>query len=489
MAQRSFKTDESFLQKLAIGAVGTKKVIGDLKQQKLHPIVLERGSTGFKIWKSIKIKRVRVPDILCVKTGIRCESRAKTALVISMSHSSADATRGWDYGLKDDDYTALVVCKKTGDRPIDWKAEDLVQYIRVGALRKAFNDRLVIEEKPKGAEEGFESRITWPAAIASSSGQITLLNHEKIQFKRKEDNRTITLKLRKKGVSLKPLVSLNQSVEKHQILASVVDVKNKIDNSESVDRQYYLNLLNSTSISDRYCAAKALSFWGAIDDPTSLQCRLNDENEHIYVRLEAAAALVRNKVKIGFDFIRKILGSTYLEHRLEAVIILGEITTNESCDILRGILADETQHPEIRGGAAWSLGELRNKACIPDLIRSFGEINSTIRIEASRALGKMCELYTEQILNHFAKSSEIERPGIAWALSHAEQWQLDDFLRVLNPDNLDLRQWTSYIIGSNDQSRIIREIERLKEADSELYFAVTVLWKIMDSWIYEFNEY
>lgn len=55
--------------------------------------------------------------------------------------------------------------------------------------------------------------------------------------------------------------------------------------------------------------------------------------------------------------------------------------------------------------------------------------------------------------------------------------------------NLDLRQWTAYIIGSNDQSRIIREIERLKEADSELYFAVTVLWKIMESWIYEFNEY
>jgi hypothetical protein len=99
-----------------------------------------------------------------------------------MSHSSADATRGWNYGLKDDDYTALVVCKKTGDRPIDWEAEDLVQYVRVGALRKAFNDRLVVEEKPKGAEEGFESRITWPAAIASSCGQITLLNDEKIQF-------------------------------------------------------------------------------------------------------------------------------------------------------------------------------------------------------------------------------------------------------------------------------------------------------------------
>jgi len=33
MARRSFKTDESFLEKLAIGAVGTKKVLSDLAEQ------------------------------------------------------------------------------------------------------------------------------------------------------------------------------------------------------------------------------------------------------------------------------------------------------------------------------------------------------------------------------------------------------------------------------------------------------------------------
>ena len=33
------------------------------------------------------------------------------------------------------------------------------------------------------------------------------------------------------------------------------------------------------------------------------------------------------------------------------------------------------------------------------------------------------------------------------------------------------------------------EIERLKERDPEVYFAVTVLWKIMTSWIWELEEY
>jgi HEAT repeat protein len=489
MAQRSFKIDESFLQKLAIGAIGTKRVIEDLKRQNLNPIELERGSTGYKIWKSIKIKRVRVPDILSVNTGIRCESRAKTKLVIAMSHSLADAERGWDYGLKDDDYTALVVCKKTGDRPIDWNAEDLVQYIRVGELRKAFNDRLVVQEKPKGAEEGFELRVTWPSAIACSGGRITHLDNEKLQYIREEDNRTITLKLKKKEISLKPLVDLNQRFERNQILASVVSVKNRLDIPGNVDRQYYLNLLESTAISDRYCAVKAISHLGILDDFSSLKNRLNDENEHIYVRMEAAAALAGHGIKAGFDFIRHILCSNYLEYRLEAVIILGEVASNESCEILRCVLMDETQHPEIRGGAAWSLGELKNETCIRDLIFSFREINPTIRIEAARALGKMCELYTQQILDYFAGSSEIERSGIAWALSRSDRWQLDDFLKILKPGNIDMRQWVAYIIGSNEQSRIIHEIEHLKEADSELYFAVTVLWKIMENWIYELKEY
>ena len=62
-----------------------------------------------------------------------------------MSHSSADETLGWDFGLKDEDYVALVVCEKTGDEPIDWVANDNVQYIKVSDLREALNENKVIQ--------------------------------------------------------------------------------------------------------------------------------------------------------------------------------------------------------------------------------------------------------------------------------------------------------------------------------------------------------
>ncbi|NOR78632.1 MAG: hypothetical protein GQ523_09485 [Methanophagales archaeon] len=53
----------------------------------------------------------------------------------------------------------------------------------------------------------------------------------------------------------------------------------------------------------------------------------------------------------------------------------------------------------------------------------------------------------------------------------------------------DARQWAAYIIGTQDQQRYIYEIEELKTRDPEVYFAVTVLWKIMTSWIYKLGEY
>jgi hypothetical protein len=49
----SFKSDESFLRKLAVGASGTRATIKRVEELGYEPIELERGSTGYKIWKKI----------------------------------------------------------------------------------------------------------------------------------------------------------------------------------------------------------------------------------------------------------------------------------------------------------------------------------------------------------------------------------------------------------------------------------------------------
>jgi hypothetical protein len=132
----SFKSDESFLEKLALGATATRATIKRLKELGYEPIELERGSTGYKIWKKIKIKRIRVPDILCLKSGQRFESRGKTRLEISMSHSRKDPYRAWDVGMRPDDLVAVLLCKKIGDSPINWEVVSPIHFIKISICGK-----------------------------------------------------------------------------------------------------------------------------------------------------------------------------------------------------------------------------------------------------------------------------------------------------------------------------------------------------------------
>ena len=67
-------------------------------------------------------------------------------------------------------------------------------------------------------------------------------------------------------------------------------------------------------------------------------------------------------------------------------------------------LRDDDQHPEIRAGAAWVLGELRDKSALDALIASFITIEEGVRIEAARALAKLATEFTPEIVGEFPRS-------------------------------------------------------------------------------------
>lgn len=487
---RAYKTDESFLEKISIGAIGTNRVCENLAGQGHRPIELERGSTNFKIWKEIKIKRLRVPDILCVDCGIRIESRAKTKLAITMSHSIADPKRGWDFGLNNNDFIAFVECYKSGERPIDWQASQLVQYISVSSMRQAFAEGKIKAEKPKGVEEGFERRITWYASIASDDSIILEVNPRQIKLKKNGSSRAVSLTLIRYNpdVVLTALVQPGEVVVKSQILASILPVIQNIKCSHSASVQNYHEQLFNLSQTERYAAAKALSYFKISDAIAESLIKVKNTDDHIYNRLEAAATLMRTGYyHEGLDFISTCLKDPYLENRLETVIILGEIKSETSCNLLTQCLLDSEQHPEIRAGAAWALGELGSGCALNALIQSFQCVESNIKIEAARALSKLGQKNSAAILQQFSESSEIERVGIAWAMGKIGNYTLEDLLKV-STDN-DTRQWIAYILGMQNPEKYLQDIEVLKHKDPELYFAVTVLWKIITSWINRLEEY
>lgn len=485
--RRAYKSDVSFLEKISLGAVGTRKVFEDMTAQGHSPIELERGSMSFKIWKQIKIKRVRVPDILCINCDKRVESRAKTNLEITMSHSVSTPERGWDFGLEDDDYIALVKCVKGGEKPTDWVAEEPVQYVQVGSMREAYNKNLAFAEKPKGATEGFEIRVTWPSSLASDHGEVTLVNSQKIQYRGSTSGRIITLLLSKRGATLEPRVRVGDTVRKNQIVASVVPVVQRFNCRKTTSTKYYLDMLDSTSLSDRYVSAKALAHFPSDAAADTLSKTVRNEREHIYVRLEAASSLLKMGHTEYLSFFKGLLSDQYLENRLECVIVLGEIDSDKSCDLLIGTLLDSNQHPEIRAGAAWSLGELKNKKATEALVKVFNEVEKTIREEAARALMRFGDLYSKDIISLIPRSTEEERAGIAWALSKSGRFEIRDLIPSMSDD--EARKWIAWIIGTQDQAKYISQIEQLKRKDQEVYFAVTVLWKILSSWIAELDIY
>jgi HEAT repeat protein len=296
----------------------------------------------------------------------------------------------------------------------------------------------------------------------------------------------VTLQLKRGPARLTPLVKAEDTVKPLQIVAAVVPVSSAYPCAGGVGISDYVALSRSTSLSDRYAAVKALGRFPEPKATAALLARVEDSKEHVYVRVDAAAGLLRRAHPAGVGFLRESLVGPYLENRLEAVIVLGEVGGAEATRLLLETLSSTDQHPEIRAGAAWSLGEVGAREALPALVRSFSGLETVVKIEAARALAKLTRAHMADVLAALPLGTTDERPGIAWALGKAGGFKVEQLFPALTDD--DARHWVAYVIGTQGRDRVLGEIEALAKRDPEVYFAVTVLWKILASWVYELEE-
>ena len=351
----AFKADASFLRYLSIGAVGVQRIMEELRGESFEPIELERYCASNKIW-TTKVKRLRLPDLLCAKTGMRVEVRAKTDLKIRMSDAPSNPDRVWDAGLRDNDIVAVIACSYADDGP---QPANHANYVTVGALRgSVWQSRL---GPPKSASEGAERDRTWPATVPTRDGTVLEATPDRLVVQMHADaerpSRRQTYALSGKTAYVDPGDQFEASAT---ILAGAPPALADLSTYSSLRYEPLEDLDADTSV-DRYAAVKALRFrqpagTQAVRAIESLIHREEDQR----VALEAAGS----GAALGSEYGQARL-STYIwdnddlpELRMEAVFILTELGNSFARDQLRRVASDPRfTDDELRQAAVWGLGK------------------------------------------------------------------------------------------------------------------------------------
>jgi HEAT repeat protein len=283
---------------------------------------------------------------------------------------------------------------------------------------------------------------------------------------------------------------MNDAVEANQIVAAAVPVTLTPICPPAVDEPYFVAKLASINLSERYAAAKALRYRGYTAARSVLEDRMNHAEEDIYVQLEAAAALAAHDHAAGWIFMETKLRSSVLdvalETQLETLIVASEISAPRSERLLIEVLRDTKRDEELRAGAAWALGQFTTTSAAAALVDTFNSAGLEVKSEAARALLRITAPQVAYVVELLKTCDVTQRDGISWALARTGGFNPKDIL--INADD-DLRRWVSYIVGHGKDRLAEADMEAICSADPEVYFAASVLWQILASWVDGLREF
>lgn len=399
----NFKADWSFLEKISMGAVSSQEVIRQLNSCGHKVIELERYSTSNKIW-ATKIKRLRLPDLICLKCGRRIESRAKSNLDVRMSDNETKPDRRWDTGLSDNDLIAFIQCSKddTG-----WYPAQTVNYFDAKSMRSTVGKSKL--GQPKSAGEGAERDRVWPTSIPAKDGEVTdiITSPDKVQIKVKYDDgsRPYTYSLKNdKGYHV--YVNIGDHFEaKATMIAGIPTSKTSMEICSS--GYNFLNDLKSDIKEIRYAGVKALGY--LIRDNNNIK-KLKElllvEDDH-RIKLEIYASLLRLSEDLWTEFKNYAMSLEEEMYRFEYVLIMGELSAlSRATDELCKIALDDNYDSELRSAAAW--GVQVDIDTLDNLMKIASVEDDNV---ASHAIVNIIENMKDSLINRLFQSVHDEETG------------------------------------------------------------------------------
>ncbi len=315
-----FKADADFLRYLTMGAVSVRYVMDELRSLGFAPVELERSATSNKIW-ATKIKRLRIPDVLCVTTGIRVEVKAKSKLEIRMSHAPNNPDRHWDAGMRGEDLIAFIGCQPVNGEVV---ARGPATYFRTDALRNSVDPQRL--SRLKSASEGSEQDLSWPTIVTKRPGLITSVTDSTFGVEFSGDDqppRRHTYQLSGKRLYLTVgsrftsgtmvIVGIPNGVEDlHRHLSTRYDPLSDLINGSLIDRYAAVRAIPARQ--DLYRIARPL-----------LETRVGQDSDP-RLALEVANAAAALNISSGVDFIRSYLsGNGDPAMEMEAIFVVTEL--------------------------------------------------------------------------------------------------------------------------------------------------------------------
>lgn len=387
MAVRSFKSHSEFFFNLASGALGARAVVEDLARYEHEMVPLEQGADDPKVWAGVKRKALRLPDLLCIRCGLRVESRTKFKASVVMSHSTQPG-RAWDSGLNDDDYIAFPVAPRDEFRAFrgqfdapnrtatfqeevtgSWTLTPLIEYFTVEELR-------AIEAGERGRKDptrGAEGSLEWIMYPSKIDGEVVDViesedGNKLVSVKVRSDSTgrisTYRLYKRRAGGELSGVgevfVRRGDHVTRNQFLGGVVRPLGarqlQCTGRNLVDR--IRDWLESGTVQDRVSGIRLAKLAAVPGFERRIELLAEDSDQDIYVRMEAAAYLCALDEQQHLHLFEEALKQDDPALRLEAVITLSNISGSASRELLRRVLNDAAENESVRAGAAWSLSNL-----------------------------------------------------------------------------------------------------------------------------------
>ncbi|MCY2966716.1 MAG: HEAT repeat domain-containing protein [Planctomycetota bacterium] len=458
-----FKSDREFLRNITIGAIGTRKVAEILRSGGYQIIELERYSGSNKIW-ATKIKRLRVPDLLCLQTGKRIESRAKTALKLTMSHSTGNPERAWD-----------VRCTGCDS---DWSASDEVNLFHVGELRRT--QKLAGLSRMKSAAEGSEIQLTWPATIPTAAGTVTKVDRDFIET-RLDSGRRQKYRLNRgsqEDSRLKPYVEVGDRFGGgDSVIASVFT--EPVPTTVSTNGQYdFVGDLESPKIETVYAAVKALGFLPSEANRSVKRLKsIVSSHTDSRIRLEAAGALARLDVIQGWDTLTEIAEDRSIAQdlRMELSLLLPELKSANSIRILRRLAGDRENASELRAAAVWGLGAVGENLSSSHLIQFVDDSDELIAVHSIAACSRL--IRDDALVPLLSQVGENDRKsaGIVRAILASNRDPTKSTLQLIETATGAQRLWLLYLLASvgRDQAETV-----IRETKPELLTELEFFWRL-----------